>query len=70
MANCKVVGNEPITLPSIIGGYTTGRRITFTTPRGTVGVVKVTDAQVTDGSWEDAVSVECAKLEAIDSMGQ
>lgn len=70
MADCKVVGNEPITLPSLVGGFTPGRRITFTTPSGTVGVVKVTDAQVSDGSWKDLIQAECAKLESINNLGQ
>jgi len=70
MPNCKVIGNEPVTMPSPTGGFRSGRKITFQLPSGTIGIVKVTDAQVTDGTWEQAIEAECAKLSAIDRLGQ
>lgn len=70
MAECKVVGNDPITIPALTGGFTTGRKITFTTPSGTVGIVKVTDQQVGDGSWKTMIQTECDKLESINRLGQ
>ena len=70
MAQCEVIGNQPVTLPSLVGGFERGRKITFKTPSGTVGIVNVTDAQVVDGSWQGIIEAECAKLEAINRFGQ
>jgi hypothetical protein len=70
MAQCEVIGNSPVTIPSLVGGFDRGRRITFKTPSGTVGIVQVTDAQIADGSWQKMLEDECAKLEAINRFGQ
>jgi len=67
MTTFTVRANEPVTLPLLTGGFTTGRKITFQTAEGCIGVVKVPDSLSID-EIRATIQTEADRLDTINGL--
>lgn len=67
MTSFEILANEPITMSSVTGGFTTGRKITFKTNEGCTGIVKVADSLSVD-DIRSTIMAEAQRLNDINGL--